>query len=55
MRYRVHLVKPETNFYIDVENVKEIQQGDEAYYLYNAQDEVVFTAPLDKVIAIEKF
>ena len=55
MRYRVHLDKSGETFYIDVNEVSEIQQGDEAYYLYNSQGETLFTAPLNKVIAIEKF
>lgn len=54
MRYRIYLEKVDTSFHIDINDVEEIEQNENAYFLYNAAEQILFTAPLDKVIGIEK-
>ena len=40
---------------IDVQDVSEIVTTDLAYYLYNKDGEILFTAPLSKVVFVKKY
>lgn len=54
MRYRVYLEHHDGHFYLDVNGVADIGQDEYAYFLYDEDDTVLFSAPLDKVIAIQR-
>ena len=55
MRYRIYLEKPEGFFSVDINNVVTVEHTEFAYFLYDANGNVLFTAPFGKVIGIEQF
>lgn len=54
MSYKIHLLKGDSSFTLTVKGVSSISQDENVYYLFDEEGEILFSSPLDKVIAIVK-